>query len=139
MDEFVLLNGHNYATLLVGLEARRPVDVLPGREVETVARWLEGHPEVEIVCLDRASAYAEAARAAAPQAVQIADFWHLWNISPIDIYGPSLSRTSALANLRVPMRWPTPDPALLRAGQRTVDPLIQKPGQIEIRTPVWLV
>ncbi|AJF70319.1 hypothetical protein SVTN_39525 (plasmid) [Streptomyces vietnamensis] len=79
VDEFALLKGHNYATLLVDLEARRPIDVLPGREAETVARWLEGHPEVEIVCRDRASAYAEAARAAAPQAVQIADVWHLWN------------------------------------------------------------
>ncbi|MFJ7961588.1 ISL3 family transposase [Streptomyces sp. NPDC096319] len=79
VDEFALLKGHNYATLLVDLEARRPIDVLPGREAETVARWLAGHPEVEIVCRDRASAYAEAARAAALQAVQIADVWHLWN------------------------------------------------------------
>ncbi|MFG2873925.1 ISL3 family transposase [Streptomyces sp. NPDC048337] len=79
VDELALLKGHNYATLLVDLEARCPIDVLPGREAETVARWLAGHPEVEIVCRDRASAYAEAARAAAPQAVQIADVWHLWN------------------------------------------------------------
>ncbi|MGP3690715.1 transposase [Streptomyces sp. IBSNAI002] len=79
VDEFALLKGHNYATILVDLEARRPIDVLPGREAETVARWLAEHPEVEIVCRDRASAYAEAARAAAPQAVQIADVWHLWN------------------------------------------------------------
>ncbi|MFJ3638076.1 transposase [Streptomyces sp. NPDC090112] len=70
MDEFALLKGHNYAILLVDLEARSPIDVLPGREAETVVRWLEGHPEVEIVCRDRASACAEAARAAAPQAVE---------------------------------------------------------------------
>ncbi|MFD9623242.1 transposase [Streptomyces virginiae] len=46
VDEFALLNGHNRATLLVDLEARRPIDVPPGREVPTVARWLESHPEV---------------------------------------------------------------------------------------------
>lgn len=34
---------------------------------------------MKIVCRDRASAYAEAARAAAPQAVRTADVWHLWN------------------------------------------------------------
>lgn len=79
IDEFALLRGHTYATLLVDLEARRPIDVLPGREAEPVAQWLAGHPEVEIVCRDRASAYAEAAKQAAPQATQVADVWHLWN------------------------------------------------------------
>ncbi|MFD5608397.1 ISL3 family transposase [Streptomyces sp. NPDC127064] len=79
IDEFALLKGHTYATILVDLEVRRPIDVLPGREAEPVARWLAGHPEVEIVCRDRATAYAEAAKQAAPQAVQVADVWHLWN------------------------------------------------------------
>ncbi|MFI9311061.1 ISL3 family transposase [Streptomyces triculaminicus] len=79
VDEFALFKRHQYATLLVDLEARRPIDVLPGREAEPVARWLAGHPEVEIVCRDRASAYSEAARRSAPQAVQIADVWHVWH------------------------------------------------------------
>ncbi|WP_329587076.1 ISL3 family transposase [Streptomyces sp. NBC_01362] len=79
IDDFALLKGHIYATLLVDLEARRPIDVLTGREAAPVARWLADHPEVQIICRDRASAYAEAARTAAPQAVQVADAWHLWN------------------------------------------------------------
>ncbi|MGW7310807.1 transposase [Streptomyces sp. NPDC054835] len=79
VDEFALLKGHTYATLLVDLETRRPIDVLPGREAAPVARWLADHPEVQIICRDRASAYAEAARQASPQAVQVADAWHLWN------------------------------------------------------------
>ncbi|WP_435853998.1 ISL3 family transposase [Streptomyces misionensis] len=79
IDEFALLKGHTYATILVDLEARRPIDVLPGREAEPVARWLAGHPEVEIVCRDRATVYAEATKQAASQAVQVADVWHLWN------------------------------------------------------------
>ncbi|MET9378847.1 ISL3 family transposase [Streptomyces sp. NPDC002992] len=79
IDEFALLKGRTYATLLVDLEARRPIDVLPGREAAPVARWLAAHPEVKIICRGRASAYAEAARKAAPQAVQVADAWHLWN------------------------------------------------------------
>ncbi len=79
IDDFALLKGHTYATLLVDLEARWPIDVLPGREAAPVARWLAGHPEVQIICRDGASAYAEAARKAAPQAVRVADAWHLWN------------------------------------------------------------
>ncbi|MEU7072308.1 transposase [Streptomyces narbonensis] len=55
IDDFALLKGHTYATLLVDLEAaRRPIDVLPGREAAPVARWLADHPEVQIICRDRA-------------------------------------------------------------------------------------
>ncbi|MGW1811533.1 hypothetical protein [Streptomyces sp. NPDC002078] len=50
-----------------------------GREAEPLARWLVDHPEVEIVCRDRATAHAEAAKQAAPQTVQVADVWHLWS------------------------------------------------------------
>ena len=53
------------------------VDLQPDREEKTVAQWLSAHPGTEIVSRDRASAYAEAARKAAPQAVQVADRWHL--------------------------------------------------------------
>ena len=78
VDEFALRKGHVYATILVDIETRRPVDLLPDRRVETVRSWLADHPGVRVVCRDRSASYAEAVRLGAPDAIHVADRFHLW-------------------------------------------------------------
>ncbi len=66
-----------YGTLICDLESRKPIDVLPDRSVETVSAWFENHPTVEIVSRDRSTEYAAGISKGAPQALQVADLWHI--------------------------------------------------------------
>lgn len=77
LDDWAWRKGHRYGTIIVDLEQGCPIDVLEDRAAETVATWLQAHPDVKIVARDRAEAYAAGIRQGAPDATQVADRFHL--------------------------------------------------------------
>ena len=77
VDDWAYRKGQRYGTMLVDLEARRPVDLLPDRTAESLAEWLRQHPGTEVVARDRSTEYSRAIRIAAPHVREVADRWHL--------------------------------------------------------------
>jgi len=79
VDDVAIRRGHRYATMILDAVTHRRVDVLPDRLSETLSDWLKTHPGAEIVCRDGSSAFAQAIRDGAPEAIQVSDRWHLWH------------------------------------------------------------
>jgi len=94
VDDWAYRKGVSYGTILIDMETSKPIELLPSRDGQVLKDWLLKYNDVKIVTRDRASSYAAAINAVCPNAVQIADRFHLlMNLSDaLDAYFKSISR-----------------------------------------------
>jgi transposase len=95
VDDWAMRRGQVYGTILCDLERHQPIDLLPQRSANVLADWLRLHPGVEIISRDRGGEYARGAAEGAPDAVQVADRWHLLH-NLTDALQRAVDRRSAL-------------------------------------------
>jgi transposase len=77
VDEWAYRKRLDFKTILVDLSTNQPLELLPDANATTFATWLQAHPGVTVIARDRAGTFAEGATQGAPDAVQVADRFHL--------------------------------------------------------------
>ncbi len=115
IDDFAWKRGQRYGTLLCDLEQRRIIDLLPDRETATVETWLAAHPGITVVSRDRGAGYGHAASRAAPQAMQVADRWHLMENASAAFLN---AVRQSMRSIRRTLASTTINPALLTCAER---------------------
>lgn len=77
IDDFSTKKGNTYCTIVCDTASHKPIAVLNGRDGTALKEWLKRNKHVKTVTRDRASAYAKAINEEIPDAIQIADRFHL--------------------------------------------------------------
>jgi transposase len=93
VDDWAYRKGVSYGTILIDMETSKPIELLPSRDGQVLKDWLLKYNDVKIITRDRANSYTAAIKEACPNAVQIADRFHLlMNLSDaLDTYFKSVS------------------------------------------------
>lgn len=77
VDDFAFKKRNTYGTIIVDAQTHKPAAILDGRDGKALKEWLKRNKQVRIVTRDRASAYAKVIEEELPDAMQIADRFHL--------------------------------------------------------------
>jgi transposase len=77
IDDWAFRKGVNYGSIIVDISTGNPIDLLHSRNDCDVIEWLKKHSAISIVTRDRASSYAKSISTALPNAIQIADKFHV--------------------------------------------------------------
>lgn len=105
VDDFSYRRGVRFGTLLYDFDRQQVIDLLPERSAAFLAAWLKAHPGVKVISRDRGGEYAVGSRQGAPEAIQVADRFHL-----MQNLGDCLEKIAQRVGIRLPVEsTPLPD------------------------------
>ena len=138
VDDWAYRKGVSYGTVLIDMETSKPIDILPSRDGTELKKWLTKYNDVEIVTRDRSSSYSSAIYESCPNAIQVADRFHLlMNLSDaLDTYFKSSinseirslikSKTNELLELPDHVSVSDPKPKDSKTSIKNMEPNITK-------------
>jgi transposase len=109
VDDFAFKKDSTYGTILVDLERRKVVDLLPERSQESLVGWFERHPgmeQVEVATRDRSNIYREGLAKGVPGATHVTDRWHLLHNLAATLEEFLLQKRSVLREAAAPQAEP---------------------------------
>ena len=115
IDDWAFRRNCRYGTIVCDLERHRIVKLLPDREIATVAAFLAKHRTIEVLSRDRGGGYGEAGAKALPNALQVADHWHLMENASAAFLD---AVRKSMRSIRAAIGAATIDPKLLTAAER---------------------
>lgn len=78
VDDWAFKKRERYGTIVCDLGTGKPVALLDGRDGTELKKWLEQNKHVKVISRDGASSYAKAISEVLPDAIQVADRFHLY-------------------------------------------------------------
>jgi transposase len=115
IDDWAWRRNQRYGTIICDLERRKTISLLPDREPATAQAWFSGQPQINIVARDRGGGYALAAATALPNAIHVADRWHLMENASCAFLD---AVRKSMREIRTAIGATTINPRLLTAAER---------------------
>jgi transposase len=125
IDDWLWRKPDRFGAIVVDLQRHQVVDLLTEYSKEALTAWLRQHPDLEIVVSDRSKIGQAACRQGAPQALQVADRFHLLK-NLTDQLAAGFSRHPTR-----PPRPPPPSPATPSAEAKSLTPKEQGYAQMQ--------
>lgn len=126
IDDFSFRRGYRFGTILVDLQSRQIIDLLPDRKAKAASDWMSAHPEIDLVSRDRGKEYASAVASGAPQAIQCLDRFHLLKNLREDMEGYLARYLTVEHREKTQEILDTPAPAWQAVRSRRLSPKVEQ-------------